>query len=476
MICSITKEYILLYYFMLQYWYVFNNKMQEHIMFLRYNKWGAYLRRNEVYMNENEQLLKFIKNGTSPFHVVETTCDILDNTGFTRLDLSSNWDLVLGKNYYTTIYDTSVFAFTLGHILDDTPVLRIAAAHTDQPCLRIKPDPQSITKNYIKINTEVYGGAILSTWFDRPLSVAGRITLASDDIFAPTTTLVDFKHAIMTIPSLAIHLSKNNNLADISKQNHLAPIVGFINDELNKDSYFMTHLAQELGVSIKDILDFDLYIYNYEEGSPIGLDDEFISSPRLDNLTSVTALIEGLTTGTRADSINMICLYDNEEVGSHTKQGADSSIANIILSKIYSSLGMDSSILFDSITKGFMISADVAHGYHPNYTDKYDSNTYCELNKGVAIKVNSSQRYATDSVAIGSIMQLCDAYNVPFQKFVNHSDIVGGSTLGSLSSSWLPIKTVDLGVPILAMHSAREFMGGEDQKSLNRLMTAFFSA
>lgn len=427
-------------------------------------------------MNENDQLLRFIKNGTSPYHVIETTCDILDNTGFQKLDLSGDWDLVLGKNYYTTIYGTSLVAFTLGHILDDIPLLRIASAHTDQPCLRIKPVPQSLTKHYVKINTEVYGGAIISTWFDRPLSIAGRVTLASDDIFNPTSQLIDFKHALLTIPNLAIHLDHNKNTNDIKKQTELSPIIGIINDELNTDNYFMTFLAQELGVPLGDILDFDLFIYNQEIGTVLGLNDEFFSSPRLDNLTSVNALIEGIIAGTREDSINMICLYDNEEVGSRTKQGADSYITNMILSKIYASLGMDQTLLFNSILNGFMVSADVAHGYHPNYTDKYDSNSFCELNKGIALKLNSSQRYATDSQAIATIMQLCNSYNIPYQKYTNHSDIVGGSTLGSISSSWLPMKTVDLGVPILAMHSARELMGTEDQKSLNRLITAYFSA
>lgn len=427
-------------------------------------------------MNENEQLLRFIKNGTSPYHVVETTSDILDNADFQRLDFSGSWNLALGKSYYTTVFGTSLFAFTLGHILDDTPVLRMAGAHTDQPCLRIKPSPQSIAKHYVRVNTEVYGGAILSTWFDRPLSIAGRVTLASDDIFSPYSQLVDFKHPLLTIPSLAIHLNNFKDASEISKQNELSPIIGIIDDELNKDNYFMTHLAQELGVALKDILDFDLYIYNHEQGCTLGLDDELISCPRLDNLTSVNALIEGITTGTRADSINLIALYDNEEVGSRTKQGADSSVTSIILSKIYSSLGFDTTTMYDSITSGFMVSSDVAHGYHPNYAGKYDPDTFCELNRGIVLKINSSQRYATDSEAIASIMQLCSTFNIPYQKFVNHSDIAGGSTLGSISSAWLPMKTVDLGVPVLAMHSARELMGAEDQKYLNRLMTAFFTA
>lgn len=431
--------------------------------------------RNEVYMDEKEQLLRFIKNGTSPFHVVETTSDILDNANFQKLDITSEWDLVLGKNYYTTIYGTSLIAFRLGNILDDIPVLRIATAHTDSPCLRVKPNPQNISGGYLRINTELYGGAILSTWFDRPLSIAGRVTLASEDIFEPQSVLVDFKHALLTIPSLAIHLNKNKDKKDISVAKEMLPLIALINDELNKDNFFLNCLAQELNIPAKDILDFDLYIYNYEVGTTLGINGEFISSPRLDNLTSVNALIEGLSMGSRSDSINMICLYDNEEIGSRTKQGADSNITNMVLSKIFMSLGMDQSLMYSSIASGFMLSADVAHGYHPNYPDAYDSTNHCELGKGIVLKLNSSQRYATDSTAIASIMQLCKAYNIPYQKYANQSDIAGGSTLGTIASAWLPMRTVDLGIPVLAMHSARELMGSEDQKSLNRLMTAFFS-
>lgn len=426
-------------------------------------------------MNEIDQLLKFISNGTSPFHVIETASDILENAGFTRIDLSSPWELSLGNSYYTVAYGTSLFAFTIGNILDTIPSIHMASAHTDQPCLRIKPVPESKTRHYLKINTEVYGGAILNTWFDRPLSIAGKVCLASDDILNPSTLLVDFEHPVLTIPSLAIHLTGKDDNAQPDKQTQLVPIAGIINDELNNDNMFLTALAQELGVQAEDILDFDLYVYNQESGTCLGLNDEMISSPRLDNLTSVNALLDGIILGNSADSINFIALYDNEEVGSRTKQGADSFLTNIILEKLYTSLGFTTTTMYNSITSGLMLSVDVAHAFHPNYPAKYDPDTLCELNAGVAIKINSSQRYATDTQAIASIVQLCKAFNIPFQKFVNRSNIPGGSTLGSIISSWIPARTVDIGVPILAMHSAREVMGAEDQKSLNLLLTAFFS-
>lgn len=424
-------------------------------------------------MNEIEQLLRFIKNGTSAFHVVETTCDILDNADFKKLEFTDKWDLTLGSNYYTVPYGTTLFAFTLGHVLDDIPDLRIATAHTDQPCLKIKPIPQSLHKHYLKINTEVYGGPNLMSWFDRPLSIAGKVSISGGDTFKPLTQLVDFKHAVLTIPSLAVHFNAEHKNPD--KQTELVPIAAIINDEFNKDNYFLSILAQELAVHVEDILDFDLCVYNQEQGGTLGLNDEMISAPRLDNLTSVNSLIDGIIRGTSSHALNIIALYDNEEIGSRSKQGADSALTNIFLEKLYTSLGYTKETMVNSILSGLMLSTDVAHAYHPNYASQYDPDVYCELNKGVAIKTNACQRYASDTEAVASLIQLCKYYNIPFQRFVNRSNIAGGSTLGSIISSWLPMRTVDIGIPILAMHSARELMGSEDQKSLNRLITAFFS-
>ena len=288
---------------------------------------------------------------------------------------------------------------------------------------------------------------------------------------------MDFRRPVITVPGLAIHMNREVNKGiEINPQTELLPLLATMEEGLNKESFFMDFLAKELNVEVSDILDFDLYIYNAEAGCKIGMKEDFISAPRLDNLTSCVACLNGIVNQSKEDQINVIALFDNEEIGSRTKQGADSINTNVLLEKIYAALGKDSVSLYSAVMNSFMISIDVAHGYHPNYGGKNDPTNVTLLNEGVILKLNSNHRYATDTEAVASIQQLCDSYHIPYQKFVNRSDVAGGGTLGSLTSSWLPMKTVDMGVGLLSMHSARELMGIKDQESLNRLVTAFFQA
>lgn len=425
------------------------------------------------------ELLDYIEKATSPFHVIEESAAFLRENGFEELNMGSLWNLEKGGHYYTTLYGTTLYAFTLGKDLDlsGEPAFHIAAAHTDYPCLRVKPNPEMSDKNYLKINIEPYGGLIRNTWLDRPLSIAGKVALKSDSIFKPETRLVDFRRPVVTVPGLAIHMNREvNKGVEINPQTELLPLLATMEEGLNKDSFFMDFLAKELGVETSSILDFDLYIYNAEAGCKIGMKEDFISAPRLDNLTSCAACLNGIVNQSKEDQINVIALFDNEEIGSRTKQGADSVNTNVLLEKIYAALGKDSVSLYSAVMNSFMISIDVAHGYHPNYGGKNDPTNVTQLNEGVILKLNSNQRYATDTEAVASIQQLCESYDIPYQKFVNRSDVAGGGTLGSLTSSWLPMKTVDMGVGLLSMHSARELMGMKDQDSLNRLVTAFFQA
>ncbi len=426
-------------------------------------------------MNETT-LLDFIKYATSPFHVVNKSISILKKNGFQPLNLNDNWNLKKGGCYYTKVYDSTLAAFVVGVDLDDAPMLRIIAAHTDFPCFKVKPHADIVEKNYIKLNTETYGGAILNTWLDRPLSIAGKVALKSDSVFQPRIYFIDFNQNLLTIPNLAIHMNHEINKGkELNKQTELLPLIATLNDTLQTNNYFLDYLASKINVDTSDILDYDFYIYNREDGCTLGAEQSFISSPRLDNLTSVYGALAGITAPhLNSHAIHCITLFDNEEVGSHTKQGADSMIMNFILEKIFDSLKKTKTTLFRSISKGVLLSSDVAHGYHPNYSSKSDpTNTPC-LNQGIVIKMNANQKYATDTEAIAIIQQLCHKYNIPYQKYVNRSDMIGGSTLGSIASSWLPMKTVDLGVPLLAMHSARELMGASDQNMLNKLMQAFF--
>lgn len=420
-------------------------------------------------------LKDFITEATSPYHVVAKSKQLLDQAGFTELTFHTGWNLENGGRYYTIPYGTTLYAFTIGEESSNLPSLRIATAHTDHPCFHIKPYPEIKEHNYLKVNTETYGGPILNTWLDRPLSVAGKVCLKSDCIMQPKTVLFDAKVPLLTIPNLAIHINREVNKGiELNKQTDLNPIIGMMNQSLNKDHFFIEFLAKQLQVDPDEILDFDLSIYNCEEPTVLGMNEEFFSSPRLDNLTSVMACVNSIIHDENEKDIHVIALYDNEEIGSRTKQGADSSLSNMLLEKIYTSLGHGKASLYNAYFNSMILSVDVAHCLHPNYVAKNDITSYCELGKGIVFKLDSTQKYAYDTEAVAILEQICLAHNVKYQKFVNRSDMTSGSTLGSIISSWIPIKTVDIGVPLLAMHSARELMGIQDQIELENGIKSFF--
>ncbi|ROR28176.1 aspartyl aminopeptidase [Mobilisporobacter senegalensis] len=428
------------------------------------------------YKNNPYDLIHFINDATSPFHVVEKSISLLEEAGFEKIDVTKKWALKKGKSYYTAPYGSVLFAFTIPDDLENSN-FRIAAAHTDHPCLRIKPIAEICEGDYLKVDTGIYGGPILNTWLDRPLSIAGKVSLKSDDIFHPGTKLVDFKRPILTIPNLAIHFDNTiNKGVELNKQTDMLPLAGMMGENICKKDYFIKFLAKEIDADPEDILDFDLFIYNAEPGQIIGMNGDFISCPRLDNLTSVFSCINGIINSHRTTGINIIALFDNEEVGSLTKQGADSNLLTIILEKIYHSFAFEQSAFYESIMRSFLLSVDVGHCLHPNKPEKNDPVNKNVLNGGFVIKIDLNQKYAFDTEAIAVIQQICIANNIEYQKFINRSDIVGGSTLGAMVSSKLPMNTVDVGVPLLAMHSARELMGSKDQESLNSLIKAFFMA
>ena len=426
-----------------------------------------------------KDLAAFIKKAVSPYHTVEESRKLLLAAGFTELKLDEEWNVKQGGKYYVLPFRTSLFAFCISK--NGPKPVHIAAAHTDFPCLHIKPVAELEQRGYLRVNTEIYGGPILNTWLDRPLSIAGRVLLKSEDIYVPREILVDFKRPVLTIPNLAIHYNREvNDGVKLSKQNDMLPLLGMINDKLNKGSYFIDMLAKEIKEKAQDILDFDLIVYNAEEPVFIGMNNEMLSSPRLDNITSCLALVEGLIASSEKNEnnrINLIALFDNEEIGSMTKQGADSELMRLILRKIYHSFGKgsgDEVKLDTDIRKGFLLSVDVAHALHPAKAEKYDPVNHMRMGDGITLKLSANQRYTYDGVAVAGIQQLCEKYGIKYKKFVNNSDMPGGGTLGPIISSHLPMYTVDVGVPILAMHSARELMGAADQEELVKLITAFF--
>ena len=417
-----------------------------------------------------DRLRLLIKKATSQFHTVEAVKEQLSGQGYEELSLRDEWNLQKGGKYMVVHHGSSMFAFTVGTEFDVQNTFRIAAAHGDFPGFRIKPNPEVTTEKYVQLNVESYGGVNLASW-----SAAGRVVLKSEDVFRPEVRLIDFKKTMFTIPNIAIHLEREMNKGiEWNKQTQMLPIVGLLENEKEKH-VFLEALAKQTGVQADDILDYELQVYNRDQAEIIGLEEEFLSAPRLDNLTSVQAITDGLIEGGRKTGLNVIAIFDHEEIGSRTKQGAGSMVLLHLLEKIYTSFGAAEQACRNAIAESLLLSVDVSHGFHPSYSGKYDPTNKNMLNQGFCIKESCSQSYATDSEAVGIVQQICEREQIPYQKFVNRSDVTGGGTLGSIASAILPVRTVDIGVPLLAMHSSRELMGAKDQESLTRLIRAYFS-
>lgn len=420
-------------------------------------------------------LIEFINGCTSPFHTVDMASRMLSENSFEELSLADDWNNIkTDRGYFTKVYGSTLIAFIAHDNLRNG--MRIAASHTDFPCFKVKPNADIVQDGYGKLNVEVYGGMIVNTWLDRPLSLAGKVALRGDDVFCPETRLVDCDRPLMTIPNLAIHMDRKINEGKaLNRQKELLPLAFMADGKEPEHDQLLAMLAKELSCCKDDILSYELYAYQCEKGCRLGFKDEFISSPRLDNLTSVKACLEGILSDKRNAGLDIAVLFDNEEVGSRTKQGGASMVLSNVLERIYLSFNFTRQELLADIHRGFMLSIDVAHALHPNYTEKNDITNKPVLNGGPAIKTAASQSYAGDAEAVAIVKALCEKHGIPYQQYVNRSDIPGGSTLGSITSTLLPMRTMDIGIPILAMHSARETMGADDQQSLERLVKAFFA-
>lgn len=422
-----------------------------------------------------KNLLSTIEKCVSPFHVVLESKKRLKKAGFKELILKDTWKVERGGKYFINIFDTSIVAFTVGKKEADNNSIRIATAHNDFPCLRIKPECEIKESGYLKLNVEVYGGAILNTWLDRPLSLAGKVVIRGEDEFSPQTRFLNLDKPVLTVPNLAPHINREINKGyEYNKQKDMLPVMTVINKDVNEKGFLVKYIAKELGVADEDILDMELVAYQYEKGCILGIEEDMISAPRLDNLTSVEACLYGIINGKRDTGLNLIAMFDNEEIGSKSKQGAGSMMLNMIIEKIYLALGYDRERYISDISDGLIVSADVSHCMHPNYTEKNDVTLKAVLNGGVVIKKDSQQHYANDGEGVAIIKSLCKKAGVKSQLFANRSDGTGGSTLGSILSTMLPMRTIDVGVPLLAMHSARELMGVYDQHALNELVKVLF--
>lgn len=425
---------------------------------------------------EVTNLFSYLQAGVSAYHVVSYGRQLLLEAGFEEIRLKDTWKLRRGGRYFCMPFGTTLYAFTVGSECDLSNGIHIGGAHTDFPAIKIKPKPEIFAQGYLQLNTEVYGGPILNTFFDRPLSLAGKVVIRGERYDRPVSRLVDFGDPILYLPNLAVHMNRevNEKGAPIDNQKHLLPLLGTIGEELNKDTTFTKLLADRFQFPEEDILDYDLCVYHTGQPYQAGITGEFLCAPRLDDITSVCALIHGLIGSDNADRVNLVCLFDNEEVGSQSKQGADSYLPVIILQKIWQAFGRSAADCMADITDGMMLSVDVAHAYHPNYPGSQDITNYPVLNGGFVLKTASNQSYSWDPEMLSSVLALCEEQGIPCQRFVKHSNTKGGGTIGSIISAHLPMKTADLGVGLLAMHSACEMMGAKDQEALERFVKAFF--
>lgn len=420
-----------------------------------------------------ETFKEIIEKGASAFHVVAHSKERLMAAGFEELEYGKAWKVEMGKNYFVSPFPTMLIAISIGQDFEMQEFsVRIATAHTDSPCLKIKANPKLPGDYYVRGNVEPYGGLLRTTWFDRPLGIAGKVVVKGTDAFHPQTQLVASKQAVCVIPSLAPHLAKSGEKSEMNVQQELIPILGLQKSE----DFLKEYLQQEFGIEPDVLLDYDLYLYNMDKPEFVGLQQEMICAPRIDNLASVSALVESMEclAGQKHSNLAVAAMFDHEEVGNRSKQGADSVVLPQILEKLGASLNMDTMKWKDALAKGFLLSMDGAHGHHPNYPEKSDPTNYVMLGKGVAIKTSASQRYLSDSEASAVIKELCRMEDIPCQQQVNRSGMPGGQTLGPILAAVLPMQGADIGMPMLAMHSARELAACADYRSLRELAKVYF--
>lgn len=429
-------------------------------------------------------LNELLINGTSPYHVGEFLYQTLtsgENGNFSPLDMREEWKLEEGRGYLVNLGST-IIAFRIpkdrARMLPDSSkgrdasCLRITASHVDYPGFRIKSDPDMADGGYVTLDTEVYGGPIDSSWLDRPLGVAGMVTVSTDDPFQVEEILYDSKRGLLTIPNLAIHMDRETNKGKtFNRQTQLIPLFSASEDEESFEEF----LASDLGVEQDRILSWDLCVYNEDRPQRIGRDYEMLSAPRIDNLSSVAACLSSMLRPEEAVSLEISAFFNHEEIGSTTREGADSNLLSHVIQKIYDSFGFTEVERLRAVYDGYLLSVDVAHAFHPNYKDKADPKNRPVINRGFAVKEAFSQSYATDPVSIGILKSICQKEGIPCQSYFNRSDIPGGHTLGVYIASHLPMHAADIGLPILAMHSARELCGMDDYISMERFLRAFYN-
>ena len=428
------------------------------------------------------RLLSFLDASPVNFLAVKNIADMLEAGGFRRLGPCQPLGAVkAGDRFFVTKNDSSIYAFRIGSKPLAEAGFHMICAHSDSPTFRIKPNAEMLCEGgLVKLNTEVYGGPIMSTWFDRPLTLAGRVIVRSQDVMRPDTMLLHIKRPLLQISNLAIHFNRQvNDGVKLSRQKDVLPLLGQITSQLEAGNLLLNVILEELGkqrpVSREDILDFDLYLADTAPACTFGVHNEFISSGRLDDLSMCFAGLEAILAAADSDTTQVLGIFDNEETGSQTKQGAGSPFLSYMLRRIALAQSGTEEAYYQAVERAFMISADNAHAWHPNYPEKYDPTNHPMLGGGPVIKFNAAQKYASDAASAAVFAGICAKAGVPCQRFVNHSDVAGGSTLGNILASSIPLRGVDMGNAILAMHSCRETGSVRDHEYCVKVFTEFYN-
>ena len=427
--------------------------------------------------NMIKRLLDFLNASPVNFLAAKNIATYLEQAGYRRFDPQMPiGEVKAGDKLYVTKNDSSVYAFHVGLKSLAEAGFRMICAHCDSPTFRIKPNAEMTCEGgIVKLNTEVYGGPIMSTWFDRPLTIAGRVIVRSEDALSPRTLLLHVKRPLLQISNLAIHFNRQvNDGVKLSKQKDMLPILGIVTSEMERGNLLMNIICKELNIQQKEILDFDLYLADATPACTFGVHDEFLSSGRLDDLSMCFAGLEAMIATETTDITKVLAIFDNEETGSQTKQGAGSPFLSMMLKRIALAQSGTEEAWYQAVERAFMISADNAHAWHPNYSEKYDPTNHPVLGRGPVIKFNAAQKYASDAVSAAVFAEICREAGIPCQRFVNHSDVAGGSTLGNILASSIPLRGVDMGNAILAMHSCRETGSTADHIYTVKAFTKFF--
>lgn len=423
-----------------------------------------------MYKKTTRELLSFIEKSYSCFHLIQNMKEELNENGFQELYEAQEWKLECGGKYYVSRNESSLIAFQIPK--QDFTGFQIMASHSDFPTFKVKENPEICVENqYMKLNVEKYGGMLCAPWFDRPLSVAGRILVREG--YTIETKLVNVDRDLVMIPNLAIHMNREvNDGYKYNAQTDMLPIYS----NMTEKGDFMSVIAENAGVKKENILGSDLYLYNRMKGSIWGANEEFVSSAKLDDTQCAFASLKGFLQAENKQAVSVHCVLDNEEVGSGTKQGAASTFLKDTLGRINRGLNRTEDAYLQALANSFMISADNAHGVHPNYSDKTDLTNRPYLNGGIVIKYSANQKYTTDAVSAAMFKTICDRAEVPYQNFVNRSDMLGGSTLGNISNTQVAVNTVDIGVAQLAMHSPYETCGVKDTFYLIKMAKEFYQS